>query len=474
MIAERERGTSFSRVDTGIYRVVAFAFLDRGWTNSGPLMNRLPPSLRAAKLLASFLGFAAFLGLSRPASAQTTASASRVSNSNGDGMDTHLFRPALDSKGFFSVNGSDILGHNNISFGLILDWGHNIMRTRSDDVPDDVDGDQCEDEACDVAAGDGSGVKALIANSFQATFGFNYGLFNRAVVGISAPVILMNGNPAYQIGPNAALYNSADLDSQKLSTLALHGKYRITRIDRGPGLALSLQFGIPIADAPHDLGADPGFWYWPQVIFEHGIDAGSIVQDPAHGYRRTLVGRVLLCRPAVRKNTRVLLCRPAIRDNTRVLLCRPAFHSLQRIQHLLAQPETLHAREMPRELHVDRVEHRLGAVSALAFFLVPRSRLAHLLEHLEHEHRLELLRDAQEPIALRAWLGLGLRSRFGARAEDQVVDPFDVHRITTSARSAPDAFSACMMAMMSRGVTPRVFNARTTSASVVPSSSATS
>src|SRR5690349_9266424 len=55
-------------------------------------------------------------------------------HANGDGMDTHLFRPALDSKGFFSVNGSDILGANNISFGLILDYGRNIMRLNEDRV----------------------------------------------------------------------------------------------------------------------------------------------------------------------------------------------------------------------------------------------------------------------------------------------------------------------------------------------------
>ncbi|HVR20353.1 MAG TPA: hypothetical protein VMS65_11670, partial [Polyangiaceae bacterium] len=142
-----------------------------------------------------------------------------MSPSNGDGMDTHLFRPALDSKGFFSVNGSDILGHGNISFGLILDYGKSIMRTRNDDVPSDVAGAPCEDQNCDVVAGDGSGVKALVANSFQATFGFNYGLFNRLVVGLTMPVILMSGNPAYQLGPNGALYNSADLDAQKVSTL---------------------------------------------------------------------------------------------------------------------------------------------------------------------------------------------------------------------------------------------------------------
>lgn len=70
------------------------------------------------------------LGLPALAAAQERAPAG-----NGDGMDTHLFRPAVDSKGFFSVNGSDILGANNISFGLVLDYGRTLMRTRSDRVP---------------------------------------------------------------------------------------------------------------------------------------------------------------------------------------------------------------------------------------------------------------------------------------------------------------------------------------------------
>src|SRR6266498_1996725 len=69
--------------------------------------------------------------------------------SNGDGMDTHLFRPAVDSKGFFSVNGSDILAANDISFGLVMDYGHNIMRLEP-----------------------GHGADALLTHSFQGTFGF--------------------------------------------------------------------------------------------------------------------------------------------------------------------------------------------------------------------------------------------------------------------------------------------------------------
>ena len=51
----------------------------------------------------------------------------RIADGNGDGMDLHLFRPAIDSKGFFSVNGADILGHNDLSLGLVLDYGHGLL-----------------------------------------------------------------------------------------------------------------------------------------------------------------------------------------------------------------------------------------------------------------------------------------------------------------------------------------------------------
>src|ERR1700733_11159216 len=80
---------------------------------------------------------------------------SRVSGGNGDGMDSHLFRPAIDSKGFFSVNGSDILGAGNFSFGLVLDYGRNIMRTRDSGTPKDATGAACTGNLC------GTGVSAL-------------------------------------------------------------------------------------------------------------------------------------------------------------------------------------------------------------------------------------------------------------------------------------------------------------------------
>ena len=216
------------------------------------------------------------LGL--PALAQAQAKDVRAPAGNGDGLDTHLFRPAVDSKGFFSVNGSDILGAKNLSFGLVLDYGRNLMRTRATRVPNgqvtneqgQTVEDQCKDESCVVSPGQGgTGVPALVPNSIQGTFGFNYGVANIGVVGLSIPVILMTGDAAYGVGPTGNTYNSAELNAQKISSLALHGKFRITRVDRTVGLAAVVQAGIPIASAPRDLGADPGFWFWPQLVVEN-------------------------------------------------------------------------------------------------------------------------------------------------------------------------------------------------------------
>ncbi len=69
--------------------------------------------------------------LASPAFAQ---SSSRIPSDpavgqNGAGMDTPPCSARGGLEGFFYVNGSDVLVHNKFSFGLILDWGHALMRT---------------------------------------------------------------------------------------------------------------------------------------------------------------------------------------------------------------------------------------------------------------------------------------------------------------------------------------------------------
>src|SRR5271170_1114816 len=99
-------------------------------------------------------GFAAPLLVASVASAQPAMNG--LASTNGSGLDTHLFRPAMDSKGLFSVNGSEVLGHQDISFGLTIDYGRDLLRV----------------------ANQGQMSPQLITHSFQGTAQFNYGLFN--------------------------------------------------------------------------------------------------------------------------------------------------------------------------------------------------------------------------------------------------------------------------------------------------------
>ena len=189
-----------------------------------------------------------------------SAARAQVAPGNGDGFDTHLFRPALDSKGFFTVNGTDILGKNDVSIGLVIDYGRTLLR-----VPDN-----------------GSGSPQLINHSFQGTATFNYGLANILALGVSIPVNLMSGDERGAFGttvPNTAPpvngWSSNQLDSQTIGYLSLHAKLRITRVEKGPGLALSVQAGVPVTDAPKNAGADPTAWVWPQVLFEQRIGSSG-------------------------------------------------------------------------------------------------------------------------------------------------------------------------------------------------------
>jgi len=204
------------------------------------------------------------LAVSAPMIVAAQSGGDRVVGTNGDGMDTHLFRPAVDSKGFFSVNGSDILAANDFSFGLVMDYGHNIMRLEP-----------------------GHGADALLTHSFQGTFDFNYGIAGVATVGITIPVNLEGGSAVTGVGPTGALYNTTgDYNSQSFGFVGLHAKYRITRVERGIGLALLGQVGLVGSDtAQKNLAADSLF-FWPQLIIEKRFFSAGVLKLGANvGFR---------------------------------------------------------------------------------------------------------------------------------------------------------------------------------------------
>jgi hypothetical protein len=60
-----------------------------------------------------------------------------------------------------------------------------------------------------------------------------------ASLGISVPVVLMAGDPAYDVEPAiGGNYSTVALNQQSISTIALDGKLRLTRVEKGIGLGV--------------------------------------------------------------------------------------------------------------------------------------------------------------------------------------------------------------------------------------------
>ncbi len=206
------------------------------------MRRALRPSLLAA--------FAATLALSSPAAAQDG-----INPSNGGGFDLRLFRPAVDSKGLITVNGTDILGSRSFSFGLMLDAGTALGRI-------------------------GAGGYGLVSQMITGNFSANIGIANLLVVGVQLPIHFVGGpgnasdGMGGAVGTNGFLlsqYNpqAANLDYQGLGDIVLHAKLRWLRAEYWPvGLAVILQAGIPVMGGSRQFVGEPAPWIWPSVAVE--------------------------------------------------------------------------------------------------------------------------------------------------------------------------------------------------------------
>ena len=163
-------------------------------------------------------------------------------NGERNGFELRLFRPAVDSKGHFTINASPILPHLDISFGLILDYAYGLLRMQS---PYDLD-------------------QALVSHSIWGTLHFNLGLFNWMVLGVQVPVGLNYGNEAYQLESGQSWGEDINDDrlsgwnGQMIGDMSLHAKFRLLRVERFPvGLAAVVQLQFQSGEARNLIG-DPG------------------------------------------------------------------------------------------------------------------------------------------------------------------------------------------------------------------------
>jgi OOP family OmpA-OmpF porin len=168
-----------------------------------------PRSARPWSLLVAVLGVAL---AASPARAQS-----------GGTMELGIFRPAMDSRGYLTINASQVLGHNELAFGLgALDWGHHLLKLENGNNTYSID------------------------NIFTATLIAAYGLKFGPIeleLGASMPLRLMSGDRNPDILGDPANPNDDKLfaiDGQGLGSIGLHAKTRFLKTSHAPFIGLGV------------------------------------------------------------------------------------------------------------------------------------------------------------------------------------------------------------------------------------------
>jgi OmpA-OmpF porin, OOP family len=142
------------------------------------------------------------------------------------------FRPAIDSRGYLTVNASQTLGDRELSFGLgSLAWGHRLLAFE--------------------AGGSTYSVDNVITATLVAAFGLRLGPAELEL-GASVPLSIMNGDrgPDFMDPSNPNGNKDYKLDGQGLGNIGLHLKTRFLKTSRAPylGVGAIASLYLPTAD----------------------------------------------------------------------------------------------------------------------------------------------------------------------------------------------------------------------------------
>ena len=130
-------------------------------------------------------------------------------------IDLNAFRPAMDSRGYLTVNASQVLGDKELSFGLgSLDWGHSLLK---------LDGQ-----------GNTYSIDDIIGATLIGAFGIHAGPAELEI-GASVPFLIMSGDRGPDVGQN-----QFKLDGQGIGNIGLHLKTRFLKTSRGPKIGLGV------------------------------------------------------------------------------------------------------------------------------------------------------------------------------------------------------------------------------------------
>jgi len=159
---------------------------------------------------------------SAPAGAQTKV---------GANIDLNSFKPAIDSRGYITVNASQVLGHKELSFGLVTNWGNSVLKFEQGATTYEV--------------------LNVISPTIIGAFGLKLGPAELEF-GASIPFQIMNGDrdPDFEGDMNDP--NDDEIfkfEGQGLGDIGLHFKMRFLSTSTGPkiGVALIASVFLPTA-----------------------------------------------------------------------------------------------------------------------------------------------------------------------------------------------------------------------------------
>ncbi|MBU1221148.1 OmpA family protein [Myxococcota bacterium] len=198
-------------------------------------------------IISAVLAISAFAGMGR-AMAQ------------GGPIDLQLFRPAMDSKGHFGVDSTQVLGHKKISIGLGITNAFNPL----------------------VLEGDGR--EFTVNQLLTAYLQFSIGLFKHFELGVGMPFSIMSGNTDPRINDiwdqdritektQAPMGYDKDgnFGSQGAGDVFFSLKWRILASSKHPvGLAAMFSLSAPTGNADAFMSSN-GIVLWPKIIVDKRI-----------------------------------------------------------------------------------------------------------------------------------------------------------------------------------------------------------
>jgi OOP family OmpA-OmpF porin len=172
-------------------------------------------------------------------------------------IDLNAFHHAVDSRGFITANASQVLGTKEFSFGLVTNWGHNILNFKTGDNTYDVEN--------------------VIQPTLQAAGGFKLGL--EMELGLTLPLTIISGDRGADfIGAASPNDNeSYTFDAQGVGDIGAHLKIRILNTSKSPlGLAVLASVYLPGGYDENKWLGEHATTFVPWLIVDKDIGHGAL------------------------------------------------------------------------------------------------------------------------------------------------------------------------------------------------------